>query len=168
LNNIEEIVNLNDDGVLANNIEIPRLQEIQRAPPVDDFMRVFLMRNFEVMPVSPFVRRIQRFEFRRASIELMDSLYNQWLTRQVSHQALVHQNDECDACGTNVEDLAVVAPLTFRTLILPVPFNIPSFLKHISCGHTICSTCLITKRLIFVNFGLPICCNTGGTCWLQF
>ena len=157
--------NQNRNDIDRVSVEIvARPNEIQP----DDFFRIFDARDFNRMPMPQYIFRIQRFDFRRETLEIMSTLFDQWLTNQSSHNVLLHHDEECDVCGTHVNDLALVAPMLSRTLMIPVAASISHDLKHISCGHTICSTCLVVKRVIFVNLGLPICCNLCGTCWLQF
>ena len=147
---------------------VPVNSQVSALTTQSNFQRLFADRDFSRMHVPQFVVRMQRFDFRRQSLEFMAPLYDQWLNRQLSHNMLLHQDEECDVCGTHVNDLALVASREYRTLMIPVQTEITHFLKHVSCGHTICSTCLVAKRFIFVNLGLPICCSLCGTCWLQF
>ena len=134
--------------------------------PEVEFQRLFFARDFARLPMPQYVIRMQRFDFRRESVMFMNTLFNQWLLRQQSYNPLLHVESVCDECGTHVNDLELVTHA--RTLMMPGYLEVPHYLKLISCSHTICSACLVTKRFIFVNLGLPICCNSCGVCWLQF
>ena len=162
--NSKEDSNEFNDTIEVDNIMVPAQVEhlgsnaqssalvVENALPTEDFQNLFAARNYSIMPMPQYVIRMQQFEFRRQSIEYLTALYDRWLTRQSSHDSSWLLDNSCDVCGINVDGLSVL----------------PLFLKHISCGHSICSTCLVTKRFIFVNLGLPICCNTCKSCWLQF
>ena len=91
---------------------------------------------------------MQISEFRRQSLEVMAPFYDQKLNRQLSHNMQLHPDEECDL---HVDDLALVASRKYRLLMILVQTEIMHFLKHVTCGHTIFSTCLVAKRFIFVN-----------------
>jgi hypothetical protein len=133
--------------------------------------------NAEVIIVAPLVRPAEVIDHlmpgpeRRESHIFMATLFDQWLVRQPIHDPLIHADVECDVCETNVDDIGVMVAVRrreFGPLSMPEPFNTHHFLKHIGCGHAICSTCLLVKRFLFVNLGLPVCCNVCKVCWLQF
>jgi hypothetical protein len=139
--------------------------------PDAGFQQLFFGRDFSIMPMPQYVVRMQNFEFRRESHIFMATLFDQWLVRQPIHDPLIHADVECDVCETNVDDIGVkvaVRRREFGPMSMPEPFNTHHFLKHIGCGHAICSTCLLVKRFLFVNLGLPVCCNVCKVCWLQF
>ena len=139
--------------------------------PSAGFQQLFFGRDFARLPMAPYVVRMQNFEFRRESHIFMATLFDQWLERQPSHDPLIHADVECDVCETNVDDIGVMVVVRrreFGPMAIPEPCNVHHFLKHIGCGHAICSTCLLVKRFLFVNLGLPICCNVCKVCWLQF
>ena len=113
-----------------------------------DFQRLFATRDFSRLPVPQFLVRMQIFDFRRQSLEVMAPFYVPRLNRQLSHNMQLHPDEECDL---HVDDLALVASRKYRLLMILVQTEIMHFLKHVTCGHTIFSTCLVAKRFIFVN-----------------
>ena len=124
------------------------------------------------MPMPQYVVRMQNFEFRRESHIFMATLFNQRVVRQPIHDPLIHADLEFDVCETNVDDIGVMVAVRRREFGLmiqkPEPYNTHHFLKHIGCGHAICSKCLLVKRFLFGNLVLTICCNMCKVCWLQF
>jgi hypothetical protein len=133
--------------------------------------------NAEVIIVAPLVRPAEVIDHlmpgpeRRESHIFMATLFDQWLVRQPIHDPLIHADVECDVCELNVDDIGVMVAVRrreFGPMSMPEPFNTHHFLKHIGCGHAICSTCLLVKRFLFVNLGLPVCCNVCKVCWLKF
>ena len=134
----------------------------------DGAIQSFLAMDFSSLPVSQYVIRMQKFEFRHHSLQFAAVLFDRWLSSQISHDNFSLESDSCDVCEYRLNDLASVAHFPNRALMIPCEYaEVPHFLKHIACGHAICSTCLVAKRFIFVNLGLPICCNKCETCWLQ-
>ena len=152
--------------ILFAPIPVVAARVVNNSVPEEGFQRLFFARDFARLPMPQYVIRMQRFDFRRESVRFMNTLFNQWLLRQQSYNPLLHVTSACDECGTHVNDLELVAHA--QALMIPGYFEAPHYLKLISCSHTICSACLVTKRFIFVNLGLPICCNSCGVCWLQF
>jgi hypothetical protein len=155
----------NDENNFAH-MPVVAARVVNNNVPEEGFQRLFFGRDFARLPMPQFAIRMQRFDFRRESIEFMNTLFNQWLLRQPSYNPLLHVDNECDECGTHVDDLEFVAQA--RALMIPGYLEAQHYLKHITCSHTICSACLVTKRFIFVNLGFPICCNSCGVCWLSF
>ena len=130
-----------------------------------NFQRVFAGRDFSRIPVAQYIMRLQRFHFRHTTSAFRTLLFNQWLARQPSHNEILHATQECDVCSTRFDEIENVA---LRNQLFLFQVLGSHYLKHIACGHSICSSCLLEKRFIFVNLGLEICCNVCSICWLQF
>jgi hypothetical protein len=157
INNDEDnlSIELSPQPIVTAPIPVVVARVVNNSVPEEGFLRLFFGRDFARFPMSQYAIRMQRFHFRRESVSFMKALFNQWLLRQQSYNPLLHVASACDECGTHVNHLELVA-------------EAPPYLKLMSCNHTICSACLVTKEFIFVNLGLPICCNSCGVCWLQF
>jgi hypothetical protein len=110
-----------------------------------NFQQMFAGRDFSRIPVAQYIMRLQRFHFRHTTPAFRTPLFNQW------HDVYSTRFDE-------IENVALRNQLfLFQALG-------SHYLNHIVCGLSICSSCLLENRFIFVKLGLVICCNVCGIC----